>query len=224
MDSPASLTTLRTALVEDDPAYRAALASAVMGAPGLSFVGAASDVADGLALITRERPDLLLVDLQLPDGSGIALITHAAAELPGCEIVVVSTLGEEDTVLAALAAGAGGYLLKQGSASRLVEQLAALHEGGAPLSPVLARKLLQRLTPPAPPTPPVVVEGEAAPSEREREVLQALAMGYSVAEIAEQLGVSANTVSTHVKRCYRKLQVHSKMQAVREARRRGLLA
>lgn len=223
MDSLFSPATLHTALVEDDPAYRAALASAVMGAPGLSFVGAAGDVADGLALITRTRPDLLLVDLQLPDGSGLALIAHAAAALPGCEIVVVSTLGEEDTVLAALAAGASGYLLKQGSPSRLVDQLAALHEGGAPLSPVLARKLLQRLTPPAPPAV-MAAEGEAALSEREREVLQALAMGYSVAEIAERLGVSANTVSTHVKRCYRKLQVHSKMQAVTEARRRGLLA
>jgi len=221
---------LRTALVEDDAAYRAALASAVMGAPGLDFVGAASDLGDGLALMRRLRPDLLLVDLQLPGGSGLTLIQAAAQELPDCEVVVVSTLGEEDSVLAALAAGAVGYLLKQGSAGRLVEQLEALREDGAPLSPVIARKLLQRLAPGGraslrqaslAPRPSSV--GEVSLSDRELEILQLIAMGYSFEEITRQLGLTLNTVATHVKRCYRKLQVHSKLQAVNEARRRGLV-
>ncbi|PZP32017.1 MAG: DNA-binding response regulator [Roseateles depolymerans] len=221
---------LRTALVEDDAAYRAALASAVMGAPGLDFVGAACDVVDGLALLRRTRPDLLLVDLQLPGGTGLTLIQTAAQELPDCEVVVVSTLGEDDAVLAALAAGAVGYLLKQGSASRLVEQLEALREGGAPLSPVIARKLLQRLSPAgrgplraAAIAPRPASAGEVSLSERELEILQSIAMGYSFEEITRQLGLTLNTVATHVKRCYRKLQVHSKLQAVNEARRRGLV-
>lgn len=221
---------LRTALVEDDAAFRSAMASAVLGSPGLNFVGAACDLSDGLALMRRTRPDLLLVDLQLPGGSGLSLIEATAQELPEAEVVVVSTLGEEDSVLAALAAGAVGYLLKQGSASRLVEQLEALREGGAPLSPVIARKLLQRLAPSgrgalraAPMTSRAPTPGDVNLSARELEILQAIAMGYSFEEITRQLELSLNTVATHVKRCYRKLQVHSKLQAVNEARRRGLV-
>lgn len=214
---------LRTALVEDEAAFRGALASAVMQAEGFELVGTAADLPDGLQLLRRTRPDLLLVDLQLPSGSGLRLIEAAAADLPATEVVVVTTLGDEATVLAALAAGAVGYLLKQGQAHRLVEQLQSLREGGAPLSPVLARQLLRRLTPAATPMPPV----EAAQvnlSEREVQILEAVARGYRYDEIASQLAISLNTVSTHVKRCYRKLQAHSKTQALAQARRLGLIS
>jgi DNA-binding NarL/FixJ family response regulator len=215
---------LRTALIEDEAVFRGALASAVMQAEGFELVGTAADLPDGLQLLRRERPDLLLVDLQLPSGSGLRLIEAAAAELPGTDVVVVTTLGDEDSVLAALAAGALGYLLKQGQAHRLVEQLQSLREGGAPLSPVLARQLLRRLTPAAPPAPPLPVATEVSLSAREVQILEAVARGYQYDEIAQQLAISLNTVSTHVKRCYRKLQAHSKTQALAQARRLGLIA
>lgn len=222
-----TLPPLRTALVEDDAAFRSALASAVMQAEGFELVGAAADLPEGLQLLRRARPGLLLVDLQLPSGSGLRLIEAAAAELPETEVVVVTTLGDDDSVLASLAAGAVGYLLKQGQASRLVEQLQSLREGGAPLSPVLARKLLRRLTPaaPAPPAPQALATAqEVSLSERETQILEAVARGYRYDEIAVQLQVSINTVSTHVKRSYRKLQAHSKVQALAQARRLGLIS
>ncbi|WP_457421388.1 response regulator [Roseateles sp. P5_E7] len=220
---------LRTALIEDEAAFRGALASAVMQADGFELVGTAADLPDGLQLLRRVRPDLLLVDLQLPSGSGLRLIEAAAAELPETEVVVITTLGDEDSVLAALAAGAGGYLLKQGQASRLVEQLQSLREGGAPLSPVLARQLLRRLTPVAQPTAPtrpalpLPAVSDVSLSAREAQILEAVARGYQYDEIAGQLAISLNTVSTHVKRCYRKLQAHSKTQALAQARRLGLI-
>lgn len=217
---------LRTALVEDEAAFRSALASAVMQAEGFELVGTAADLPDGLQLLRRVRPDLLLVDLQLPSGSGLRLIEAATAELPENEVVVVTTLGDEDSVLAALAAGAVGYLLKQGQASRLVDQLQSLREGGAPLSPVLARQLLRRLTPggpAAPPVPPLPAVAEVSLSAREMQILEAVARGYQYDEIASQLAISHNTVATHVKRCYRKLQAHSKTQALAQARRLGLI-
>ncbi len=213
---------LRTALVEDEAAFRGALASAVMQADGFELVGTAADLPDGLQLLRRVRPELLLVDLQLPSGSGLRLIEAAAAELPGTEVVVVTTLGDEDSVMAALAAGAVGYLLKQGQPHRLVEQLQSLREGGAPLSPVLARQLMRRLTPPPAVAP--AVSPDVALSEREAQILDAVARGYRYDEIAGQLGISLNTVSTHVKRCYRKLQAHSKTQALAQARRLGLIS
>lgn len=212
---------LRTALIEDEAAFRGALASAVMQADGFELVGTAADLPDGLQLMRRVRPELLLVDLQLPSGSGLRLIEAAAAELPGTEVVVVTTLGDEDSVLAALTAGAVGYLLKQGQPHRLVEQLQSLREGGAPLSPVLARQLLRRLTPAAPPQP--VAAADVALSAREIQILEAVARGYRYDEIAGQLAISLNTVATHVKRCYRKLQAHSKTQALAQARRLGLI-
>lgn len=217
------LETLRTALVEDDPAFRAALASAVLQAPGLRFVGAAGDLPEGLRLIARERPELLLVDLQLPSGHGRQLIEAAQQLGAPCEVVVVSTLGDDESVFGALAAGASGYLLKQGSAAQLVEQLGALRTGGSPLSPVLARRLIRTLS--GGPALPAA----AAPrpdcqlSEQETVVLQGAALGYRYEEIATQLGVTPHTVATYVKRCYRKLQVHSKAQAIAQGRLLGLI-
>lgn len=211
---------LRTALVEDDPAFRAALASAVMQTAGLHFVGAAADLPDGLRVLRRERPDLLLVDLQLPSGSGRTLIETVKHELPGCEVVVVSTLGDDESVFGALAAGAVGYLLKQGNAAQIVAQLVALRDGGSPLSPVLARRLIRELGPVPVPTNSL----ETRLSEQERAVLQGAALGYRYDEIAEQMGVTPHTVATYVKRCFRKLQVHSKVQAIAKARQLGLMA
>jgi DNA-binding NarL/FixJ family response regulator len=213
---------LRTALVEDDAAFRAALASAVMQTPGLRFVGAAADLPDAQRLIEREHPELLLVDLQLPSGHGRALIEEAARRLPDCEMVVVSTLGDDESLFGALAAGASGYLLKQGSAAQVVEQLMSLRDGGSPLSPVLARRLIRQLA--QAPASPGVPACDARLSEQELAVLQAASQGYRYDEIATQMGVTPHTVATYVKRCYRKLQVHSKTQAIAQARRLGVIS
>lgn len=217
----------RTAVVEDDAAFRASLASALLRERMFEFVGSAADLPEGLALMRDTRPELLLVDLQLPSGSGLPLIQAAASELPEAEVVVVSTLADDDTVVAALAAGAVGYLLKQAQTPVLVEQLQALREGGSPMSPVIARKLLRLLTPRAPAARPLPADAADAAavqlSPKELAVLEDTALGYRFDEIAVRLAVSPHTVATYAKRCYRKLQAHSKTQALARARQLGLI-
>lgn len=231
MANSAAGTPLTVAIVEDDSTMRAAFASAVMRESGLRLLGAASNLADGLTLVQRCRPDVLLIDLGLPDGNGIELIRAALALREDTEAIVVSTLGDELRVLAAIEAGATGYLLKDASAAELVAQITVLRNGGSPVSPVIARRLMARLGE-LPPAPGLGPRGAAAStaaaddttlSPKEQEVLRYSALGYTVDEIAERMGVSRHTIGTYVKRSYRKLQVHSRTQALLEARRRGLL-
>lgn len=209
-------------VVEDDAQVRAALASAVMRCDGLRLAGAASDVADALALLQREQPAVALVDLGLPGGSGLAVIRAAVALARPCEVIVVSSLGDELHVLAAIEAGATGYLLKDADAAELVAQIDVLRAGGSPVSPVIARRLLGRLGAARPPTVSDAAP-ETALSAQEQQVLRLCALGYSFDEIAGRMAVSRHTVGTYVRRSYKKLQVHSKTEAVLLARERGLL-
>jgi DNA-binding NarL/FixJ family response regulator len=205
-------------IVEDDERFRAAFAGMVGDAPDMRLVGVAGDVAPGLSLLRELRPDVLLVDLGLPSGSGVELIRHANEHLPDTDVMVVTVFGDEPHVMASLEAGATGYLLKDTPADDLTEQIRSLHGGGSPISQVIARKLLLRLTPQAGP-----VADAALLSPQERQVLTLSAKGFSFEEIARMLNVSRHTVMTYVKRSYRKLQVHSKTEAIYEARKLGLV-
>lgn len=208
-------------IVEDDERFRQAFAAVVNGAADLRLVGAAADLPQGMLLLREFRPQVLLVDLGLPSGSGIELIRYAHDHLPQTDVMVVSVFGDEPHVMASLEAGATGYLLKDAQPSDLAEQVRSLRAGGSPISPVIARQLLMRLAPevgrvPAP-------DDEALLSPQERQVLTYSAKGFSFEEIARMLGVSRHTVMTYVKRSYRKLQVHSKTEAIYEARKLGLV-
>jgi DNA-binding NarL/FixJ family response regulator len=205
-------------IVEDDERFRAAFATMVAEAEDMRLVGSAADLAPGLKLLREHRPDVLLVDLGLPSGSGVELIRYANDHLPDTDVMVVSVFGDEPHVMASLEAGATGYLLKDAQAADLTEQIRSLRQGGSPISPVIARQLLLRLTPQ---TGPVVADALLSPQERQ--VLQLSAKGFSFEEIARMLGVSRHTVMTYVKRSYRKLQVHSKTEAIYEARKLGLV-
>ena len=206
-------------IVEDDERFRAAFAAVVSEAADLRLVGTASDLPQGLLLLRELKPQVLLVDLGLPSGSGIELIRYAHQHLPQTDVMVVSVFGDEPHVMASLEAGATGYLLKDTHPADLTEQVRTLHAGGSPISPVIARQLLLRLAPD--PTPPVT--GEPVLSPQERQVLTLSAKGFSFEEIARMLAVSRHTVMTYVKRSYRKLQVHSKTEAIYEARKLGLV-
>ena len=210
--------TISVLIVEDDERFRAAFASMVGDAPDMALVGSAGDVEPGLRLLRSLRPDVLLVDLGLPSGSGVDLIRYANEHLPDTDVMVVTVFGDEPHVMASLEAGATGYLLKDTPADDLTEQIRSLHSGGSPISPVIARQLLLRLTPQAGP-----VVDDALLSPQERQVLTLSAKGFSFEEIARMLGVSRHTVMTYVKRSYRKLQVHSKTEAIYEARKLGLV-
>jgi len=207
-------------LVEDDASFRDAVSAAIGAAPDLARGPVAGSRAEGLAMLQGSPADVMLVDLGLPDGSGIDVIRAACRQWTDCQVMVATAVGHEAQVIACIEAGASGYLLKDMPAADIVAAIRALHAGGSPISPFIARRLLQRMVGDAPP-----VEQDSRPllSEREAQVLRLVARGFSYEEIAGQLGVSRHTVSTFVRRIYSKLEVGSKMEAVNAARRRGLL-
>ncbi|HWP64674.1 MAG TPA: response regulator transcription factor [Candidatus Limnocylindria bacterium] len=209
-------------LVEDDTVTRARLARVIAAHDRLALVGEAGSAADARALVGRVHPEVLLTDLGLPDGSGIDLIREARQRWPDVLPLVITVFGDEAHVVAALEAGALGYLLKDGTAEYIGASIMDMLAGGSPISPAIARHLLRRFrgseTAEAP-------RGDAVPrlSEREGEVLRLIVKGFTYAEIAELLGVSAHTVTSHVRGIYRKLEVHSRGEAVYEALQLGLV-
>ncbi|MEJ1960126.1 MAG: response regulator transcription factor [Gammaproteobacteria bacterium] len=212
-------------IVEDDARFREAFARAVATASDLTLAGSAADFSSGMKLLMK-LPDIVLVDLELPDGNGIDLIREAARLLPQCDVVVVTVFGDERHVLQSIEAGATGYLLKDLPAVELVEQMRVLRAGGSPISPIIARQLLTRFANTAgiARRPAADQEGCAPLSAQEIKVLSLAAKGYSYDEIASLLHISRHTVQTYVKRIYRKLQVSSKFEALYEARRLRLIA
>jgi DNA-binding NarL/FixJ family response regulator len=231
-------------LVEDDTPTREWLRQILLESGSAGVVHACANVRDARACLVQHRPDIVLTDLGLPDGNGLEVIKEAVARYPQCEILVLSIFGDERNVVAALDAGAGGYLLKDGSVENIRDHLACLRSGGSPLSPRIARTLINRhravqqaaLTPAVPgagtnpPRAPVPAPNEDAPgtgkapatllSERELEVLTGVAKGFSYAEVAQMLGMSTNTVRTHIRRLYEKLSVNSRSEALIEYNRR----
>jgi DNA-binding NarL/FixJ family response regulator len=205
-------------VVEDDPQFRAAFADAIRGDAALHLAGEAGDLPEGMYLLEKVKPDVLLVDIGLPSGSGIDLILRAHAGLPKCDVMVVTVFGDEHHVLECIEAGATGYLLKGSKAFDIVEQIHTLCDGGSPISPVIARQLMTRFK-----SKPNTVPDAQTLSAQERSVLELSNKGYSYEEIAQLLHLSNNTVGTYVKRIYRKLQTHSKSEAIYEARKQGLL-
>jgi DNA-binding NarL/FixJ family response regulator len=214
----------RVALVEDDADTSASLATSIHAQDWLELVAAYRTGAAALAGLAQQAPDVLLVDLGLPDMPGLDVIRFVAERHPNCDILVISMFGDEANVLAALEAGASGYLLKGLLTRDVTADIRDLRAGGSPLSPVIARQVLKRLkTAPQPALPAPLVAGDATLSPRETEILNAISRGFSYAEVADMLHVTVATVHTHLKRIYGKLAVHSKTEAVFEAGRLGLL-
>lgn len=205
-------------IVEDDLAFRGRFVDIIQSDPDYVLVGAVGTAAEGIAAVDQSAPDVLLVDLGLPDKSGIDVIRHAAKVSPQCESMVVTVFGDEAHVLASIEAGATGYLLKDASAAQFLASIRELVSGGSPISPVIARGLLRRFMP-----NPVVPSNESNLSDREREILKLVAKGFNFGEIGQLLSISPHTVTSHIKKIYRKMAVHSRGEAVYEAQRMGLL-
>ena len=220
-------------IVEDQARFRDAFSLALTHVGDIELLGIAPDLPQGRRMFDQLQPEVLLVDLDLPGGSGIELIRHAAHTRPQCDVMVISVFGDEQHVLSSIEAGATGYLLKDSLALDLPGQLRSLRAGGSPISPVIARRLLMRLAPAAghlshapsdtSVAPMVIDEDVVALSEQESRVLHLAAKGFTFDEIANFMQVSPHTVMTYVKRVYRKLHVRSKVEAIYEARRLGWL-
>jgi len=215
---PMSILTIT--LVDDDAPIREEFARMVRADPGLHLMDAAGSCAEARRSFARAKPDVALIDLGLPDGDGTELIAELAQHSRHTSILVVTVFGDEAHVVRALQAGAHGYLLKDTPTAEFGRAIRAVSEGASPLSPQVARYLLRRFARP---------EGEAAPglaeplTPRERDVLQAISQGYSVPEAARRLEVAPSTVAAHIKSIYGKLAVHSRVEAVNQARARGLI-
>jgi DNA-binding NarL/FixJ family response regulator len=214
---------ITVAVVADDARLRSAFAHAVLCAPGMALVGAGDTLDSGRALLDSQRPDVLLMDQALPDG--IKLIQHVAQQCPWCGVMVIAASQDQETLLAEIKAGATGFVQREIDGSTLAEQLRVLHAGGSPIAPPIARQLLRFLAASDPHTPNrAAQETPTIPlSAQERKVLEIASKGYVYDEIAKMMGVSRETVLTYAKRIYRKLKVHTKTEAIYEARCLGWL-
>jgi DNA-binding NarL/FixJ family response regulator len=228
MDRAMAADAMSVLVVEDEAEFLRQYCDAIAREPDMHLVGAVSSFASALALIEQAVPDLLVIDLGLPDGNGADLIRRAAKLRPDCDSLVVTVFGDDRHVIDAIEAGATGYLLKDSPPGELVRCMRELREGGAPISPSIARRLLERMR--APPAMPAAAGASAAtvpePSpltEREAGILRLVAKGLSFAEVGGALGISPHTVVAHVKKIYRKLSVHSRGEAVFEATQLGIL-
>ncbi len=216
------MTSDRIAILEDDLLIREHLSDIVSTAPGCELVGTAPSIARARDLLVRKQPDLFLVDIGLPDGSGIDFIGHVKKH-GTTKVLMITGFDDRETVVRAIEAGADGYLLKNSSSATILDGIAATLAGGAPISPVAATFLLERLKDVGlasgdPDNP------DAAPlTPREVELLQLFARGNSYKEAARTLDISPLTVGNHVKSIYRKLAVHSRGEAVYAAVRKGQL-
>lgn len=212
-------------VVEDEPLIRNRLETILrsLGYTDDALVFAAS-LAQARALLAEQPVAMALVDLGLPDGSGIDLIRQLRTSDPGMGILVISAWSTEDAILSALRAGANGYVLKERDDLEVTLSIRSVLRGGAPIDPFIARRIIAELQP----APPSEAQQELAPeavlSSRELQILKLVADGMTNREIAETLFLSRYTVECHVKNIYRKLAVPSRTKAVSEARARGLLS
>ena len=212
-------------VVEDEPLIRKRLEGILrsLGYTEDALVFTAS-IAETHARLKEHPVAMALVDLGLPDGSGIDLIAELRHSDPGMGILVISAWSTEDAILSALRAGANGYVLKERDDLEVTLSIRSVLRGGAPIDPFIARRIIAELQPSQPTEAHKEMPPEAILSAREIQILKLVADGMTNREIAESLFLSRYTVECHVKNIYRKLAVPSRTKAVSEARARGLLS
>ena len=209
----------RVLIVEDDPDILDRLSALVAAHEHFTLVGRVATFALGRERLLTECPDILLTDIGLPDGSGIDLIKLIHEENLDCEAMVISGFQDERIVFNALEAGAKSYTLKHDEGQKITDAMLAMTQGGAPISPVIARLMLTRFQQ-RPAT------SESLPeklTDRQVNILKFVSQGFSSKEISEKLDISYYTVTTHIKNIYSKLQVNSRTEALHEAVKLGII-
>ena len=203
---------MRILLVTQDRDARERMASAIGIEPQVLFADCAASGREALACLAARRPEVLFVRLPLPDMNGVEVVRAAKRVLASCQILLIAPAGTEEALIAALEAGAAGCVLEPCDAHELVGHALKLRAGGSPLSPFVARKLVERLH-----ARTLAHAAAVALTARESDVVCLLASGLSYSQIGDRLGVSLNTVGSHIKNAYRKLDVHSATAAVMRA-------
>jgi DNA-binding NarL/FixJ family response regulator len=211
---------IRVLIVDDDPLVRSALAHFISRDPEITVIGEAEDGLEAIATVERDQPDVVMMDVQMPEMDGIEATGVISARWPDVRILAVTTLDGSDTVLPMLSAGASGYMLKDSSAASIVAGVREVYSGASSLSPRIASLLIKHVRD----TEPSGGDASLEPlTEREDEVLQRLAQGMSNAEIARTLIVSEGTVKAHLGRIMSKWHVRDRVQILVAAAHAGLI-
>jgi len=221
MHSEAWDAVIRVVLADDHTLFREGVASLLERAEGISLVGAAASGEEAIRLADELLPEIVLMDLKMPGIGGIAATRAITGRNPHIGVIVLTMFEDDESVFAALKAGARGYVLKDADRGMLLRAIRAVAHGEALLAPSVARRVLDQFAPPTPPpTAAVALFDELTP--REREVLQLIAQGRRNQEIAASLVISEKTVGNHISNIFAKLQVNDRSQAIVRALRGGL--
>ncbi len=213
---------ISVAVVDDDQLVRSGVKMILETAPDIAVIGEAADGEEAIRLVSKSRPDVVLMDVRMPGTDGIEATRRLAATAPECRIAILTTFEHDEYVFDALRAGASGFLLKRIPPDELIAAVRTLASGDALLSPSVTRRLIEVFARRATAQAPSVALERL--TEREREVLIELATGASNAELAEALFISEETVRTHVKRILSKLGLRDRAQAIVLAYESGLVA
>lgn len=209
---------IAVSIVEDRPETRDGLAALISGTPGFRCSGAYRSVEDALARLPADPPQVALMDIHLPGMSGIEGIKRLKGLCPNTVFLVLSVYDDDDRIFEALCAGASGYLLKKTSPARLLEALTDAAQGGGPLSPEVAHRVIRLFRQFRPPE-----KSEEKLTPHEARILKMISEGHDYPSAAAELGVATSTVIYHMRQIFGKLQVHSKSEAVARALRSRLL-
>jgi DNA-binding NarL/FixJ family response regulator len=200
---------IRVAIVEDDSLVRENLAELIEGTAGFNCVAACATAEEAWQKLPPIAPDVVLMDIHLPGRSGIACVEKLRRLSSRTQVIMLTIEEDSERVFESLKSGATGYLVKHSTPEEILEAIAEVHRGGAPMSGSVARKVVTAFRQPAPPE-----AGDLKLSEREEEVLRLLARGHRSKEIADELGIGTGTVNTHIRHIYEKLHVRSRAEAV----------
>jgi DNA-binding NarL/FixJ family response regulator len=200
---------ISVSIVEDDSDVRSTLARLINGSPGYRCVSQHASGEDALQEIPKVKPDVVLMDINLPGINGVECVRRLKPLLPATQVIMLTVYQNTENIFNALAAGATGYLLKQTPPAELLTAIRNVNDGGSPMSSHIARKIVQSFQ-----QTPASSDGADSLSPREAQVLDLLAKGYLYKEIAETMQVTYATVHTHIRHIYEKLHVHSRTEAV----------
>ena len=200
---------IKVAIVDDDEGIRSSLAGLIRRSPEFKLTGEYPDAEKALKEIPKHPPDVVLMDINMPGMSGVQCVERLKIALPTLQVLMLTVYEDSDSLFNSLRAGASGYLLKRTAAARLIEAIKDVHAGGSPMTPQLARRVVQFFL-----KPPKEASIVAKLTPGEREFLDQLANGYAYKEIADRMKISIDTVRSYVRTVYEKLHVHSRTEAV----------
>jgi DNA-binding NarL/FixJ family response regulator len=203
---------IRVAIVEDHADLRESWREIIEETPGMQWAASYANAEDALAGLPGVKPDVVLMDINLPGLSGIECTNRLKSLLPDTQVLIMTVYDDTDSIFAALSSGATGYLLKRSSSEEMLRSIRDVHAGGSPMTSQIARKVVWSFS--RPPAAGSKAADEARLSQREREILDLLAQGFVTKEVADKLGITLSTAQTHMRKIYSKLHVHTRTEAV----------